>query len=266
VIELDFKKKLLGAKGEFELNIDLSIKNGEFVALSGKSGSGKTTILRVLAGLESADGRVVVDGNYWLNQKHSLPPQKRKVGFLFQNYALFENMTVLENLLFVSKNRALAKKLLKMSELEDLSSRYPDSLSGGQKQRVALCRAVMREPDILLLDEPFSAVDRELGRRLQEEIKDIHREFEMTTVVVTHSQREIFYLADRILLLEDGKIVSDRERDEILESDSKNKIQIEILYISEGYIFGYLDGEIIKLSQKGRENLQVGDLVVVEIS
>ncbi|MEA3512917.1 MAG: ABC transporter ATP-binding protein, partial [Campylobacterota bacterium] len=159
MIKIDINKKLHGSNGEMDLDINLEITKGDFVALAGLSGSGKTTLLRILAGLEDADGTLKIDDDVWLDGKFCLPPQKRKIGFVFQDYALFPNMSVLDNLLYVQKDKELADKLLEMTELSELKKRLPNSLSGGQKQRVSLCRAMMNRPKLLLMDEPLSALD-----------------------------------------------------------------------------------------------------------
>ena len=176
-MKLDFKKPLIGSNGEMLLDIDLNLTKGEFISISGASGSGKTTILRILAGLEEARGRIVVDDEVWLDKNFSLPPQKRKIGFVFQDYALFSNMSVEQNLLFVDNDKNLADKLLSMTELSELKDRYPNTLSGGQKQRVSICRALMKKPKILLLDEAFSALDAVMRTKLQDDVLALHREF-----------------------------------------------------------------------------------------
>ncbi|CAA6818325.1 MAG: Molybdenum transport ATP-binding protein ModC (TC 3.A.1.8.1), partial [uncultured Sulfurovum sp.] len=159
MLRVDIRKQLHGADGIMDLNITCSIKQGEFVAISGQSGSGKTTLLRILAGLEEAEGSIQIRQEQWLEGNKALAPQQRNIGFVFQDYALFENMTVEENLLFVKDDRKLAKYLLEVTELSSLKKRLPSTLSGGQKQRVSLCRALMNRPKLLLLDEPLSALD-----------------------------------------------------------------------------------------------------------
>lgn len=216
MLHVDIKKQLHGVIGEMLLDIDLQIQQGEFVALSGKSGSGKTTLLRILAALEAAEGKITVDRDIWLDHKHTLPPQKREIGFVFQDYALFENMSVLENLLYVQKDRELADHLLEVTELTELKKKLPHQLSGGQKQRVALCRSLMNRPKILLLDEPLSALDPAMRTKLQNEILTLHKEFNITTIMVSHDPSEIYRLASRVLVLEHGKIINDGSPKEVL--------------------------------------------------
>jgi molybdate transport system ATP-binding protein len=214
LIEFDVRKRLIGSKGPFDLDIRLSIPAHELAVLYGASGAGKTTILRMLAGLDHpTDGRIEVNGQTWFDsaRKICVPPQKRSIGFVFQNYALFPCMTVKRNLEFAAgrRNDPLMGSLLKLTELAELQDRYPDELSGGQQQRVALARALMRRPKILLLDEPLSALDAEMREKLQDEIAALHRELELTTILVSHDRSEVCHLADRVLMIEDGRIAFD---------------------------------------------------------
>ncbi|HIE35398.1 MAG TPA: ATP-binding cassette domain-containing protein [Campylobacterales bacterium] len=208
MIKVDIKKRL----DSFTLNINKSIKRRDFLALFGESGAGKTTFLRILSGLETPDeGRIVVDDKIWFDSKRgiNLAIQKREIGFVFQEYALFPNMSVFENLLFAKKDKIRANFLLRLIELEDLKDRYPHQLSGGQKQRVALIRALMRSPKILLLDEPLSALDPNMRRKLQDELIKIHQQFNITTILVSHEISEIFRLCKRVFVLNRGEVVKD---------------------------------------------------------
>ena len=228
MIKIDISKKLHGSIGEMDLNVNLQIKQGEFVALAGLSGSGKTTLLRVLAGLEEAFGEIIVDGEIWLNENIKKPIQKRDIGFVFQDYALFPNLSVLDNLLYVKKDKDLAKKLLRLTDLYELKNRYPDSLSGGQKQRVSLCRALMKRPKILLMDEPLSALDTHMRLKLQDEILTLHKEFKTTTIMVSHDPSEMYKLASRVLVLKDGKIIDDGlPKDILLKTQGSQKFSFE---------------------------------------
>ena len=228
MISLNIKKELHGSNGVMNLDINLSLQNGEFVALRGVSGSGKTTLLRVLAGLEEAFGEIIVDDEIWLNEKIKKPIQKRDIGFVFQDYALFPNLSVLDNLLYVKKDKDLAKKLLRLTDLYELKNRYPDSLSGGQKQRVSLCRALMKRPKILLMDEPLSALDTHMRVKLQDEILALHKEFGTTTIMVSHDPSEMYKLASRVLVLKDGKIIDDGlPKDILLKTQGSQKFSFE---------------------------------------
>ncbi|MCB9096221.1 MAG: ATP-binding cassette domain-containing protein [Arcobacter sp.] len=228
MISLNIKKELHGSNGVMNLDINLSLQNGEFVALSGDSGSGKTTLLRVLAGLEESFGEIIVDGEIWLNEKIKKPIQKRDIGFVFQDYALFENLSVIDNLLYVKKDKNLAKQLLSLTDLYELKNRYPNSLSGGQKQRVSLCRALMKRPKILLMDEPLSALDPNMRLKLQDEILTLHKEFKTTTIMVSHDPSEMYKLASRVLVLKDGKIIDDGlPKDILLKTQGSQKFSFE---------------------------------------
>ena len=228
MISLNIKKELHGSNGVMNLDINLSLQNGEFVALSGDSGSGKTTLLRVLAGLEEASGEIIVDGEIWLNEKIKKPIQKRDIGFVFQDYALFPNLSVIDNLLYVKKDKDLAKQLLNLTDLYELKNRYPNSLSGGQKQRVSLCRALMKRPKILLMDEPLSALDPHMRLKLQDEILTLHKEFKTTTIMVSHDPSEMYKLASRVLVLKDGKIIDDGlPKDILLKTQGSQKFSLE---------------------------------------
>jgi len=233
MININILKKLHGTVGQMDLNVDIEIEQGSFVALSGESGSGKTTLLRILAGLEDVkSGTIKVDNESWLEKNgqnnFSLSAQKREIGFVFQEYALFTNMTILNNLLYVRKDLNLALKLLEMVDLKELKDRYPSSLSGGQKQRVSLARALMRKPKILLLDEPLSALDPAMRTKLQQEILSLHKEFKTTTIMVSHDPSEIYRLSNRVIVLQNGKVVNDGNvKDVLLRTTGSLKFSFE---------------------------------------
>lgn len=228
MIQINITKKLHGSNGQMDLNVDLEIKQGDFLALAGQSGSGKTTLLRILAGLEEASGTIKVGDEIWLDGKKSLASQKRKIGFVFQDYALFPNMSVVENLLYVQKDKELAHKLLEMTELVELKDRMPNSLSGGQKQRVSLCRAMMNKPKLLLMDEPLSALDPAMRTKLQNEILSLHKEFGTTTIMVSHDPSEIYRLAQRVVVLHLGEITNDgTPKDVLLKTRGSQKFSFE---------------------------------------
>ncbi|MEJ0011435.1 MAG: sulfate/molybdate ABC transporter ATP-binding protein [Bauldia sp.] len=207
--------------------VSLEIKSGELVALLGPSGSGKTTLLRILAGLDFPNaGRVMFGGEDALR----LTVQQRNVGFVFQNYALFRHMRVFDNIAFGLDVRPAARRpskaeiksrvleLLKLVQLDGLDQRFPSQLSGGQRQRVALARALAIEPRILLLDEPFGALDAKVRRELRRWLREIHDQTGHTTVFVTHDQEEAIELADRIVVLNHGKIEQVGTPDEIYDN------------------------------------------------
>ena len=209
MLKLNITKELHGINGNMSLHVNLEIKQGEFVALSGQSGSGKTTLLRIIAGLEDASGEIDVFGHKWLGGKKRILPQERGIGFVFQDYALFANMTILQNLLYIKKDLKLAEHLLEITGLTELKNRYTNTLSGGQKQRVSLCRALMNRPKILLMDEPLSALDPEMRTKLQHDILTLHKEFGTTTIMVSHDPSEIYRLATRVVVLEHGTIIQE---------------------------------------------------------
>lgn len=195
--------------------VSLSAPQGAFLALLGPSGSGKTTLLRILGGLENPDGgNVRVADIDWL----SVPVRERRVGFVFQHYALFRHMTVEKNIAFGlsvrprrerpprDEIRARVDRLLDLVQLGGLGKRYPSQLSGGQRQRVALARALAIEPRMLLLDEPFGALDAKVRKELRGWLHDLHRQLGITTVFVTHDQDEAFALADLVAVMNAGKI------------------------------------------------------------
>lgn len=246
---------------DFALEVSLAIQRGEFIALRGKSGSGKTTLLRILAGLESARGAIEVDGVKWLESKTFVPPQKRAIGFVFQEYALFPNMSVEQNLLYVAKDKALAYHLLKMTDLLDLKNRYPHQLSGGQKQRVALARALMKRPKLLLLDEPLSALDAAMRSFLQTKIKELHDEFGTTTIMVSHDISEIYRLASRIIEIERGKIVADTPKEALL--DRRSIFKAEVVDIQNNKMFVGFMGSIFGVPHK--KGAKIGDIVDIVI-
>ncbi len=256
MVKIDINKNLHGSKGDMELKVDIEIEKGDFIAIAGESGSGKTTFLRILAGLEKANGKIEVDNEIWKKGKIELPPQKRKIGFVFQNYALFENMTIEKNLLFVNRDRNLANHLLEITELKTLKERYPYSLSGGQKQRVALCRALMNRPKLLLLDEPLSALDPKMRKKLQREIYRLHKEFKTTTIIVSHEPSEIYRLANRVLLFSNGKVIKDRTPKELFIKNSN----------SQKFTF---EGEIIDIIKKDKNYFAIilinQELIEIEI-
>ena len=272
MIRIDIGKKLQGANGEMFLDINLQVEEGSFVALSGKSGSGKTSLLRILAGLESASGSIVVGDEVWLAGEKSLAPQKRKIGYVFQDYALFPNMSVEENLFFVKPDPALAKELLDMTELSDMRERLPNTLSGGQQQRVALCRAMMNRPKLLLMDEPLSALDPVMRSKLQDEILRLHKAFGTTTIMVSHDPSEMYRLASRVLVLENGRLINDGDPKEVLlktqgsqkfsfEGELLDITKVDVIYVAIVSI-GQQLVEVVVSSEEAK-NLKIGQRVTV---
>jgi molybdate transport system ATP-binding protein len=215
MIELELYKILKTSEGDLPLDIKLRVNEGQLITIEGHSGAGKTTILRLIAGLIQPDhGKIIVDKKEWLDteKKLFLPPQKRNVGFVFQEYSLFPNMTVYENIRFAlngDESNEYASEIIHIMELELLKNRYPSTLSGGQQQRASLARAIAKKPDILLLDEPLSALDTEMRLKLQDYILKVHRLLHLTTILVSHDISEIFKMSDRVVRLNKGKIINE---------------------------------------------------------
>ncbi len=272
MIDIDIKKKLHGSIGSMMLKIKLSIKEREFVAVFGESGSGKTTFLRILAGLEKSDGQIKVGNEIWQNSKKFLPPQKRKIGFVFQDYALFPNMSIEENLFFVSKDKNLANELLEITQLQELKDRLPNTLSGGQKQRVALIRAMMNKPKLLLMDEPLSALDPKMRLRLQQDILLLHKKFETTTIFVSHDPSEIYRLANRVVVINHGNIIDEGTPKKILLKTTGSQkfsfvgevldiIKVDVIYIAVISI-GQQIVEVV-MSPSEAKNIKIGQKISV---
>ncbi len=272
MINIAVNKELHGISENMRLDVNIEIRQGDFIALSGKSGSGKTTLLRILAGLEKAEGIIHVEDELWLDKNYCMPIQDRDIGFVFQDYALFENMSVIQNLLYVQKDKELAEHLLDITELSELKNRFPNTLSGGQKQRVAICRAMMKRPKLLLLDEPLSALDPSMRTKLQNEILALHKEFGTTTIMVSHDPSEIYRLASRVIVLENGEVINDGSaKDVLLRTQGSQKFsfegelleikKVDVIYVAIIAI-GQQLVEIV-VSQDEAQNLKIGDFVNV---
>jgi len=230
-------------------NVDLTVHKGEFLALLGPSGSGKTTLLRTIAGLEpNYQGYLAIDGE---EMRHR-PARERNIGFVFQSYALFRHMTVAENIAFglrVQKRplrrpeaaiRDRVRELLSLVQLPGLADRYPGQISGGQRQRVALARALATEPQLLLLDEPFGALDPLVRKELRQWLRGLHERLGLTSIFVTHDQEEAVEMADRIVLLKSG-IVQQIGTQPQLEATPAN-----------GFVFSFL-GETVRFAGVARD-------------
>ena len=192
-------------------NVSLEVPNGSLLALLGPSGCGKTTLLRIIAGLEVADRGTVIHHDEDVTNRS---PRERRVGFVFQHYALFRHMTIEENVGYGLRVRGVSKQerrgrvdeLLKLVGLDGFGTRYPGQLSGGQRQRVALARALAARPKVLLLDEPFGALDAKVRQKLRQWIRRLHEEIQVTSVFVTHDQEEAFEVADHVVIMNHGRV------------------------------------------------------------
>lgn len=193
-------------------NFSLQIEKGEVISILGRSGSGKSTVLRLLAGLEKpAGGKIAIQDQVLVDEKHFIQPEKRGIGMVFQDYALFPHLTVAENILFglfrlkrAAKQKRL-EEVLELVELQGFAKRYPHQLSGGQQQRVAIARALAPNPYLLLLDEPFSNLDAELQEKIRKELRDILKKANITSIFVTHDEKDAHILADRIVKIKNGQ-------------------------------------------------------------
>jgi molybdate transport system ATP-binding protein len=278
LIHIDIEKLMHTANGSMNLKVQTQITKGELVALFGPSGAGKTTLLRILSGLLNPDKGIVKFGNaVWFDSEKSinLPPQKRNIGFMFQDFALFPNMTVEENILFAQtvKDAKAASELIFIFGLNELRKRKPAKLSGGQKQRVALARALARKPQLLLLDEPLSALDAEMRVMLQDEIRLAHELLGATTLMVSHDLNEVFRLASHVITLENGVICKTGKPETVFSNSTiSGKVQItgQIASIERQdpvNIVTVISGsnQIIKVIafDSDLENLKLGDPVMV---
>lgn len=278
MIKIDVHKKLRAFDSEMNFHIQCQIKKGELVTLYGESGAGKTSTLRILAGLLKPDkGEITINEVSWIDTKNKifLAPQKRNIGYVFQDYALFPNMSVLQNLEFASgkgQNKKVITELIEMMELGDLQNRKPQTLSGGQQQRVALSRALVRKPDVLLLDEPLAALDYKIRLKLQNYITRIHKEYNLTTILVSHDIGEIMKLSDRVFVLEQGKIVRQGIPSELFSNQNisgKFKFIGEILKIEPQdvvlIVSVLIQNNVVKViaNKSEMQTLKVGDKVMV---
>jgi sulfate transport system ATP-binding protein len=229
--------------GDFQAleDVSLTVPDGSLTALLGPSGSGKSTLLRVIAGLEEPDTGTVLIGGENATAK---PPQKRGVGFVFQHYAAFKHMTVFENVAFglrirrwqKPKVRARVNELLNLVQLDGLANRYPSQLSGGQRQRMALARALAVEPQVLLLDEPFGALDAKVRKELRSWLRRLHDDVHVTTIFVTHDQEEAMDIAKQLVVMNNGRIEQSGTATELYEKPANE------------FVMGFV-GEVSRLGE-----------------
>ncbi|HHY1227556.1 sulfate/molybdate ABC transporter ATP-binding protein [Campylobacter jejuni subsp. jejuni] len=281
MIKIDINHPINTAKGRLDLNFKKDIESGKITALFGESGAGKTTLLKIIAGLIKPKlGCIEVDNELWFDssKNFSLALQKRKIGFVFQDYALFPNMNVKENIAYAASSKAKVSELLALMDLENLAKIYPKHLSGGQAQRVALARALAREPKILLLDEPLSALDFKMRANLQDELAKILEYFKISTLLVSHDLAEIYKLSHRILELKNGKIIKDFPKNEFFTHSSisaKLRLSATLLEIKKSDILVVLtlllNQDIIKITLseeeflKAYQDIKIGDTLVLSV-
>ncbi len=212
MIKIDLHKTLSSKKDSFRMNLDFTVEPGDFISVYGPSGAGKTSLLKQIAGLSVPDkGQIIINEKAWYDssQNINLTPQQRQVGMVFQDYALFPNMTVRQNLEYAlqkGQSTKIVDELIDIIELKGLEQRKPDTLSGGQKQRVGLARALVQQPEILLLDEPLSALDDQMRQKLQDYILMVHEKYNLTTFLVSHDISEIFKMANKVVKVSNGQV------------------------------------------------------------
>ncbi|VBB44691.1 ABC transporter related protein [uncultured Paludibacter sp.] len=221
MLKINIEREMLTSEGKKTLKIDTELTEKELVCIFGHSGAGKTTLLRILAGLNKPDkGYIQFKDQIWFDssKKINIPAQQRNVGYMFQDYALFPNMSVRKNIAFAQKTKDNGEvdKLLELFELEMLQNQHPEKLSGGQKQRVALARALAAKPQLLMLDEPLSALDFEMRVNLQGEIKKAHELLESITLMISHDIKEVEKLATSVILLQNGLITEQGKNKEMI--------------------------------------------------
>lgn len=232
------------------MDIALALPKGQILAITGPSGAGKTTLLRQIAGLVTPEtGKITFENEIWLDTSSQkiVAPQLRNIGFVFQDYALFPHLTVEENLLFGLKkgsDRNMVHELLTATELSNLANRKPSQLSGGQQQRVALARALVRKPALMLLDEPFAALDYNMRYHLQDMLLKFHQLHQFTMIIVTHDVGEIFRLGDRVAVIENGKIVRQGTPTEVYAGEEKSQTGDLVIF-----------GEVLSCVQKNDQLL-----------
>ena len=278
MINLNLKKTLGSAGGKMDLDLQLIVEKGQFVTLFGESGAGKTSTLRMLSGLLKPDsGTIEVGGTTWFDscKNIDLKPQQRKVGYVFQDYALFPNMNVRQNLEYAlrkGQDKTIIGELLQFAELGPLEQRKPETLSGGQKQRVALARALVQRPEILILDEPLSALDLKMRIKLQEYVLQVHKKFKLTTILVSHDIGEIVKLSDKVFELQNGRVIKKGAAADFFglnKTSAKFRFSGEILKIHREdvlYVISVLIGnDIIKVvaDRTEADEFKIGDQVLV---
>ena len=249
VLELDGLGKSYGTETVVE-GLSLSVREGEILTLLGPSGCGKTTTLRLIAGLERPDGGNVRINGVSMSGESFVPPEDRGVGVVFQEFALFPHLTARENVAFGLKDRpddeveTRVDDLLELVDLAGQGDSYPDQLSGGQQQRIALARSLAPEPDILLLDEPFSNLDVDLRVEMREEVRDIIKRTGVTAVSVTHDQEEALSISDRVAVMTDGRIEQVGDPETVFQHPESRFVAAFLGYAS--FVPGYVSGDVVE--------------------
>lgn len=265
MIRVDIYKKI----GKKDLDISFEMESHSIWSLFAPSGAGKTTILRIIAGLEKPDeGLIEVEGRVWFDSDRGidLAVQKRGVGFVFQHYALFNHMSAIENILFAQpkRDKKRALELLDLVGLSEIKDRFPPTMSGGQKQRLALVRALAQEPKVLLLDEPLSALDSNIRKRLQRELLSIHQEYPITTILVSHDKNEVLKLSQKVIVLDSGKAIV-KEPIELIDRGSGDRLLAEVLFVKNGTITLSIGDNIVNIPiEDGKDIPSIGDIIQID--
>lgn len=261
-LSINHPLQFAGSKGA--LTVKMTIRPGETLAIMGPSGAGKTSLLRAVAGLlKPREGQVTWQDETWLDtsQKRFLPPYKRSVGFAFQDYALFPHLTIRENLRFALapiREDAKVDELITLVQLTDFADQKPAHLSGGQQQRAALARALIREPKVLLLDEPFSALDGVLRHQMQTVLRDYLKRFQPAMLLVSHDPKEVARLTDGLMIMENGKMRQMGTPGELLAQDPIEKLSGKIIELGENSVVVLTDLGVVRLPFRPSRG-EVGD-------
>ncbi len=276
LIDIHVNKLIHTSNGNELLELNFTVPRNGFVTFFGKSGVGKTTLLRMIAGLTNPDfGYIKVNNEIWFDseKKINLKTQQRSLGFVFQDYALFPNMTVKEHLLYAqpTKETKYISELLEIFHLKGLCNRKPMKLSGGQQQRLAVARALARKPQILLLDEPLSALDNETRINLQKEILQAHEAISATTLLVSHDINEVVKLSDHVYVIENGKIIKDGSPESIFDTEkiqAKFQIAAKILKIEHTILTVSTNENIttMEVSVEEANNLKINDEILITVN
>ena len=278
MIKIQIYKEFFKSANQFYIDVDFSLKKGSFNALFGDSGSGKTTILNVIAGIKYADrGKISVLDNVWLDTaaQINLAINKRTIGVVFQNSILFPHLTVYENLVFSKEKNdslELMNELIQLFSISDLLKQFPENLSGGEKQKVAIVRSLIRNPDLLLLDEPFSAVDFQQRKELQDALLQVHQKLKFTALVISHDIEEVVRLSDNIFMLEKGKVIKNGPALALFENKEEDTtisltgIVVSVEQLGRNQKIRILVGNEIHAIEKDNSMHQIGDRIIVEMN
>jgi len=272
MIYCQFQKTYHSKKSSFQLNIKASFLLKAINVIFGPSGSGKTSLLRLISGLDIIDeGSIRIKNKYWTQTttKTNLPLNKREIAYVFQENSLFPNMTVLQNLNFVKKeiNSPLLNDLIATLEIKHLLMNKPNELSGGQKQRVSLARAILQEPNFLLLDEPLTALDEVLRKKLQSYLITLQKKYKFTVIMVSHNLQEVLKIADHVCVLNYGEILEQGPANILLSNNPKNTLKGTVLKVENNSITVLIATQQIKIEKSKilKNNIAIGDFVEISI-